>query len=78
MQDFKVLWPTEEELEASTLSPLWVKIMQQWQDADMVTLYKMKGDPTDTGNYRGIFLLDVAGKVLARKPTHYHRFFQGI
>jgi hypothetical protein len=29
----------------------------------MVTLYKMKGDRKDPGNYRGIFLLDTAGKV---------------
>jgi hypothetical protein len=31
----------------------------------MVTLYKIKGDPAFPGNYRGIFLLDIAGKVLA-------------
>jgi hypothetical protein len=45
--------------------PPRVKILQQWQDADVVTLYKMKGGLTDPGNYRGIFLLDVAGKDLA-------------
>jgi hypothetical protein len=39
-------------------------ILQTQQDAD-VTLFKMKGDPTDPGNYQGIFLFDVAGKVLA-------------
>jgi hypothetical protein len=71
MQDFKVLWPTEEELEASAPSTPWIKIVQQWQDTDVVTLYKMKGDPTDPDNYRGIFLLDVAGKVLTRKPMQY-------
>jgi hypothetical protein len=38
---------------------------QEWQDADVVTLYKMKGSKLDPGNYRGIFLLDIAGKVLA-------------
>ncbi len=31
----------------------------------MVTLYKSKGLRSDPGNYRGIFLLDVAGKILA-------------
>jgi hypothetical protein len=40
-------------------------ILQKWQDADVITLYKHKGDSTDPGNFRGIFLLEVAGKVLA-------------
>ncbi len=39
-------------------------VFQTWQDADVITLYKQEGDPTDPGNYRNIFLLDVAGKVL--------------
>ena len=38
-------------------------IPKAWQDASCVTLYK-KGDRMDPGNYRGIFLLDVAGKIL--------------
>jgi hypothetical protein len=42
----------------------YAHIFQTWQDADVITLYKQKGDPTDPGNFRGIFLLDVAGKVL--------------
>jgi hypothetical protein len=42
----------------------YAHVFQTWQDADVITLYKQKGDPTDPGNYRGIFLLDVAGKVL--------------
>jgi hypothetical protein len=42
-----------------------VKVFQTWQDAEVVTLFKGKGARTDPSNYRGIFLLDVAGKVLA-------------
>jgi hypothetical protein len=42
----------------------YAHVFQTWQDADVITLYKQKGDPTGPGNYRGIFLLDVAGKVL--------------
>jgi Reverse transcriptase (RNA-dependent DNA polymerase) len=30
-----------------------------------VTIYKGKASPTDPKNYRGIFLLDMAGKILA-------------
>ncbi len=70
VQDFGILWPTQEELDASAPSPPRIKVLQQWQDADVVTLYKMKGDPKDPGNYRGIFLLDVAGKVLASVINH--------
>ncbi len=40
-------------------------VLQTRQDADVVTLFKMKGDSTDPGNYRGIFLQDVEGTVLA-------------
>ncbi len=65
VSDFETLWPTEEEVQESAPAPPRAKVLQQWQDADVVTLYKLKGDPTDPTNYRGIFLLDVAGKVLA-------------
>ncbi len=65
VSDFEILWPTEEEIEESATGPPRIKVLQQWQDADVVTLYKHKGDPMDPSNYRGIFLLDVAGKVLA-------------
>jgi hypothetical protein len=41
------------------------KVFQAWQDAEVVTIYKMKGARSDPNSYRGIFLLDVAGKVLA-------------
>jgi hypothetical protein len=40
------------------------QVYQEWQDADVVTLFKMRGDRKDPTNYRGI-LLDIAGKILA-------------
>ena len=42
------------------------KLPQQWKDANIVTIYKRKGDKSKCGNYRGISLLAVGGKVLAR------------
>jgi hypothetical protein len=49
-------------------------IPQAWKDASIVTIYK-KGDRTDCGNYRGISLLSIAGKVFARillnRLTHH-------
>lgn len=41
-------------------------IPQQWRDANIVTIYKNKGDKAVCGNSRGISLLAVAGKVLAK------------
>ena len=42
------------------------KLPQQWKDATIVTIYKKKGDRQLCGNSRGISLLSVAGKILAR------------
>ena len=36
------------------------------RDANIVTLYKNKGDRSDWNNYRGISLLSVVGKLFAR------------
>jgi len=41
-------------------------VPQQWKDANIVTVYKRKGDKALCGNSRGISLLSVAGNVLAR------------
>ena len=37
-----------------------------FKDALIVALYKNKGSKADCGNYRGIFLLSIAGKIIAR------------
>ena len=41
-------------------------IPQQWRDANIVAIYKNKGDKSICGNSRGISLLSAAGKVLAK------------
>ena len=41
-------------------------IPQQWRDADLVSIYKGKGDRAVCGNSRGISLLTVAGKILTK------------
>ena len=40
-------------------------VPQAWKGASIVTIYK-KGDRTDCGNYRGISLLSIAGKIFVR------------
>ncbi len=71
--DFELLWPNGEEDEdefrrdlfGETANAPRAELLQSWQDADITTLWKGKGSRKDPGNYRGIFILDVAGKVLA-------------
>jgi len=48
------------------------QIPQQWKDANIVTIYKRKGDRAVCGNSRGrgIFLLSVASNVLAGLLEH--------
>ena len=41
-------------------------VPSQWLRANIVTIYKKKGAKSDCGNHRGLSLLDVAGKVLAK------------
>ena len=46
----------------------WEKgtLSQDLRDAVIVFLYKNKGEKSDCSNYRGITLLSIAGKILAR------------
>ena len=41
------------------------KMPQNWKDANIVPIFK-KGSRKDCGNYRGISLLSIAGKIMAR------------
>ena len=47
---------------------MWRKeaIPQDFKDASIIHLYKRKGNPQVCDNHRGIFLLSVAGKTLAK------------
>ena len=41
-------------------------VPQDFEDATIVTIYKRKDNKSDCGNYRGISLLSIAGKILTR------------
>ena len=41
-------------------------LLQQWKNANIILVHKQKGDRAECGNSRGISLLSVAGKVLAK------------
>lgn len=45
-------------------------IPQQWKDANIITIFKNKGDRSICGNSRGIALLSVAGKILSKIMLH--------
>ena len=46
----------------------WEKgtLPQDLRDAVIISLYKIKGEKSDSSNYRGITLLSIAGKILVR------------
>ncbi|KAL6488465.1 hypothetical protein MHYP_G00022060 [Metynnis hypsauchen] len=52
----------------SIINCIWENedVPQEFRDATIVSLYKNKGSKSDCGNYRGISLLSIAGKILAR------------
>ena len=50
-----------------------VEISQDLKDVMIVTIFK-KGDRADCGNFRGISLLLVAGKILAKVLLNHYRF----
>ena len=41
-------------------------VPKEFRNATVVSLFKNRGSKTDCGNYRGISLLYIAGKILAR------------
>ena len=52
------------------LSQCWREgaLLQDMRDAKIITLYKNKGERSDSNNYRGISLLSIIGKVYAWGP----------
>ena len=41
-------------------------VPSNWLRANIVTIYKKKGEKAECGNYRGLSMLDVAGKIFAK------------
>lgn len=67
--------PAELVKLGCVFSPLYALLLRCWdeetipqdmRDADIVTLYKGKGDRGDCNNYRGISLLSIVGKAFAK------------
>lgn len=65
---YKALGITALEVFHDILLTIWdtEAMPAELRDATIVTLYKNKGSKSDCGNYRGISLLSIAGKILAR------------
>ena len=61
VKDFKLIWPRRDDAGDSEKA----KVDSAWQDAEVVPIYKGKGSKKDPSNFRGIFHLDVCGKVLS-------------
>ena len=61
-------WAFDKAIFPSLLVSCWEKgvLPQDLKDAVIVSLYKNMGEKSDCSNYRGIALLSMAGKVLAR------------
>ena len=65
---FKAAGPNALEAFHDVLQSIWSEedMPEDFCDALIVSLYKKKGSKSDCGNYRGISLLSVAGKIFAR------------
>jgi hypothetical protein len=65
---FKAAGPVALETFHCVLCSIWdtEDMPQEFRDATIVSLYKNKGSKSDCGNYRGISLLSIAGKIMAR------------
>ena len=63
---FKSAGPVAFEALHSLLTSIWEDALKEFRNATVVSLFRNRGSKTDCGNYRGISLLSVAGKILAR------------
>ena len=65
---YKAVGPAALDTFTDLLISIWEEeeLPRDFRDATIVSLYKNKGSRTDCGNYRGISLLSIAGKILAR------------
>ena len=65
---YKAAGPVTLAALHDTLTSLWEEevIPHDFRDATVVPLFKNKSSRADCGNYRGISLLSIAGKILAR------------
>ena len=57
-------------LQRSTKQEVLQGIPQEFKDATIIHLFKRKGNPQVCDNHRGISLLSIAGKILARVPLN--------
>ena len=60
--------PKLSESLTSLFTTTWTqeKLSQEFKDATIIHLFKCKGSRNSCGNYRGISLLSITGKILAR------------
>ena len=65
---YKAAGPRAMEVFLHIIQRIWdqEKMPEDFRDALIVTLYKNKWNKADCGNYRGISLLSVAGKIFDR------------
>ena len=65
---YKAAGPNALEAFHDVLLSIWEeeKMTDDFCDALIVSLFKNKGSKSDCGNYRGISLLSIAGKIFAR------------
>lgn len=65
---YKAAGPNALEAFHDVLLSIWEEeeMPDDFRDALIVSLYKNKGSKSDCGNYRGISLLSIAGKIFAR------------
>ena len=65
---YKALSDTTLEHLKSVFNLIWNtgNVLQDFRDAQIVNIFKKKGSASDCSNYRGISLLSIGGKILAR------------